>query len=230
MWYYMRNNNRIGPVSDEEMYALINNGTIIRQTPVWKEGMQDWAQAHSSELSASFSSIPPAPPSYSGLTTYQAAVASYEPQSFRKLWLWYTWLVALGFPLCFIVIGLIPLIAGGVICWIMLYRFWSVIQDGKARTSPGKAVGFCFIPFFNFYWVYVAFVGLAKDMNLYCDERSIAGPRVNDGLALTWFIFMFLGIIPYLGWIVAIANLVIGIILFKQFSDVAARILETKEK
>jgi len=26
---------------------------------------------------------------------------------------------------------------------VLLYKAWKVIQDGYARTSPGKAVGFC---------------------------------------------------------------------------------------
>ena len=48
--------------------------------------------------------------------------------------------------------------------FVLLYRFWTLIQDGKARTTPVKAVWFFFIPFFNFYWWYVAYVGLAEDI------------------------------------------------------------------
>ena len=69
---------------------------------------------------------------------------TYTPQSFRKLWLWFAWLVGAGIPLTFIGIGVFLLIAGGVIGLILLYRFWSLIQDGKARTSPAQAVGFLF--------------------------------------------------------------------------------------
>jgi len=230
MWYYARNNQRLGPVSDDELRALVANGTVVRQTPVWKEGMQDWAQAATTELAEHFSSVPPAPPSYTGLTTFSSTPSTYEPQSFRSLWRWFAWLVGAGLPLCIIIIGIVPLIAGGVISYVLLYRFWDIIQDGKARTSPGKAVGFCFIPFFNFYWFFVAIVGLAKDMNTYCDERSIAGPRVSDGLALAWFILFLCGIIPYVGIATGIAGIVIWIILYKQFADTAARISEIKKK
>ena len=41
----------------------------------------------------------------------------------------------------------------------------------------GKAVGFCFIPLFNLYWLYVAMVGRAADMSSYCNERNMQRPR-----------------------------------------------------
>lgn len=52
-----------------------------------------------------------------------------------------------------------------VFSWILLYRFWQIIQDDKPRTTPGKAVGYCFIPVFNCYWIYVAVYGLARHLN-----------------------------------------------------------------
>jgi hypothetical protein len=229
MWYYVRNSQRIGPVDESTVATLVQNGTIVRQTPVWREGMADWQQAAQTDLKTQFADVPPARPSYSGLTTYTATHESYTARSFRNLWLWFAWLVGAGFPLCPVIVGIVPFIAGSVIGFILLYRYWALIQDGKARTSPGKAVGFCFIPFFNFYWLYVAFVGLSKDLNLYCDERQTAGPRVSEGLALTWFILFFCTMIPYVGWIaVSIAFIVILIILMKQYTDVAMRLVESR--
>lgn len=125
-------------------------------------------------------------------------------------------------------IGIIPLIAGSVISFILLYRFWAVIQDGKVRTTPGKAVGFCFIPFFNIYWNYVAMVGLAEDMNRYCRERNIAAPVIGEGLAITWFVLYCCSCIPWLNLLTIIPCIVIWIILMKQFTDVTTRILEQK--
>jgi len=154
---------------------------------------------------------------------------TYTPQSFRKLWLWFAWLVGAGIPLTFIGIGVFLLIAGGVIGLILLYRFWSLIQDGQARTSPAQAVGFLFIPFFNVYWNYVAHVGLAKDMNTYCQDRNIPGAKVSEGLALTWFILLFCVVIPYVGALAFLALVVIQIILIKQFADVSTRIIEARE-
>jgi len=52
-----------------------------------------------------------------------------------------------------------------VLDFILLYNFWKTIQDGRASTTPGKAIGFLFIPFFNLYWVFRALYGLARDQN-----------------------------------------------------------------
>ena len=70
------------------------------------------------------------------------------------------------FPITILVI-LQSLLGNGstVLDFILLYYFWKMIQDGRASTTPGKAVGFLFIPFFNFYWVFRALYCLARDQN-----------------------------------------------------------------
>jgi hypothetical protein len=229
MWYYVRNNQRIGPVDENTLISLIQNGTIERQTLVWKEGMADWIRADACQFADKFSAIPPTPPGIS-LTSYVPSETNYTPESFHKLWLWYAWLICLGAVFSFILIGIPALIAAIVIGYILLYRFWSLIQDGKARTSPGVAVGFCFIPLFNLYWMYVAWVGLAKDMNLYCRERNINCVGVNEDLALAWFIVTLTSVIPYIGVLTAIAAIVIGIILLKQFVETSKAIIISKTK
>lgn len=224
MWYYVRNNQRIGPVDENTIISLIQNGTILRETLVWKQGMNDWQRADVSELAGKFSEVPPSPPGYR-LTTYVPSSAmNYDPESFHKLWLWFTWLMICGIVFLIILIGIPSLIAAVVINYILLYRFWTLIQDGKARTSPGVAVGFCFIPFFNFYWMYVAWVGLAKDTNLYLYENKIPAKPINENLAIAWFVVYLCTIIPYIGILIAIAALVIKIILLKQFTEAAKQI------
>ena len=69
---------------------------------------------------------------------------------------------------------------------LILYRGWSAVQDGSAQTTPGKAVGFCFIPFFNLYWNFVAHVGLMKEFNRLAEARGRPDQKVNEGLALTY--------------------------------------------
>jgi len=228
MWYYLRNGERVGPIDQSTMSALIASGNVFRNTPVWKEGMSDWQEAATTELASLFASVPPAGPSPYGPAAYAPVAGHYPPESFRTLWLWMAWLLGAGTPAIIICIGLFAVIAGVVITYVLLYRYWSVIQDGRVRTSPGKAVGFCFIPFFNIYWVYVAWVGLAKDINAYCRARSIYAPRVDEGLALTFYILLLVSAIPYLGLLIALVNLVILIILNKQLSDAAASIAAAK--
>ncbi len=42
-WYYEKDNAQNGPVSEEELLALYQQGTIQRHNLVWREGMPDWA-------------------------------------------------------------------------------------------------------------------------------------------------------------------------------------------
>ena len=248
MWYYMHNNQRIGPVDENIIHALIRNGTVDRETAVWKEGMQSWSLAGTTELQTHFGRVPPTPPPYHGPTVRYTSVPAYSPGSFKTLWLWFAWLAALGLPLSAVIIGLPLLMAATVISCILLYRFWHIIQGGAARTSPGKAVGLCFIPFFNVYWCYVAIVGLAEDVNGYCDQRNIEGPRVSERLALAWYMLSLLNTLfsllcqliigtrftsewlllfsltlaPYVGLLIAIV--VVWIVLYKQFVEIAMQI------
>lgn len=78
---------------------------------------------------------------------------------------------------------------------INLYRAWSCLQPGGlARTTPGKGIGFLFIPIFNLYWLFMAFNGLAKDWNqttsTYSDLQ--AAPKLSEGVFLTFCIGCFL--------------------------------------
>ena len=246
MWYYAENNNRFGPVDAAFMASLIQRGAVGRQTSVWREGMVNWQEAQHSELKDMFVGIPPTLTSYSGPAASSLQWNEYTSQSTKKLWVWFALLVGAGLALDvfsfmrmpvidvgglnrnIFVMGIISFIAAFVISYILLYRFWAVIQDGKARTNPSKAVGFCFIPLFNIYWNYVATVGLAEDINRYCREKNIAAPVVGEGLATTWFALYCCSYIPFLNFLTAIPCLVIFIILMKQLTDVAARILEQK--
>lgn len=249
MWYYTVNNNRLGPVDDAFMAILIQRGAVGRQTLVWREGMVNWQEAQHSELKDMFVGIPPTLILYSGFAAFLLLLNEYTSQSTKKLWVWFarlvgaglaldlfSWVhfmfmeVATGFNVIIFVMGIISIVAGYVISYILLYRFWAVIQDGRVRTNPSKAVGFCFIPLFNIYWHYVAIVGLAEDMNLYCREKNIAAPLVGEGLATTWFVLACCSCIPFLNFLTTIPCLVIFIILMKQLTDVAAKILEQKNQ
>lgn len=46
---------------------------------------------------------------------------------------------------------------------ILHFKCWATIPRGIARTTPGLAVGLLFVPFFNFYWCFVSYAGLAED-------------------------------------------------------------------
>jgi hypothetical protein len=91
---------------------------------------------------------------------------------------------------------ILSLIANGVLFYPLLYKFWQIVQDGFASTTPGMAIGFLFIPYFNYYWFYRAIYGLSKDFNRYIDahfsqltENSVR--RAHPTLALASILPMY---------------------------------------
>lgn len=80
-----------------------------------------------------------------------------------------------------------------IIFYIYVYRGWRCLQAGSPRTTPGQAIGFLFIPFFNIYWAFQAFNGFAQDWNRivsgYDDLRD--APRMNETVFLMFCIGLF---------------------------------------
>ena len=83
--------------------------------------------------------------------------------------------------------------------FVALYRCWAVLQGSTARTSPGKAVGYMFIPFYNIYWIFIAYRGLAEDANSFSETYGLKR-KISVGLS-TWSCISC--ILPYFNIIVA---------------------------
>jgi hypothetical protein len=99
--------------------------------------------------------------------------------------------VGLGLLLFFLALGIN--LFSAILFYIYLYRAWFCLQPGGAQTSPGKAVGFLFIPLFNIYWIFVAINGLPKDWNrVVSSYPNLAGaPKLNETAFLLVCIGMF---------------------------------------
>lgn len=41
-WYYVENNERVGPISEETLEELVRNGNLGEDSFVWKKGFDDW--------------------------------------------------------------------------------------------------------------------------------------------------------------------------------------------
>lgn len=113
-------------------------------------------------------------------------------------------------------LGAAALLYGGVVSLIFIYRMWQSIRDGHARTSPGKAVGFLFIPFFNLYWMFQVLWGFAKDYNRHVDRYALRVPKLPEGLFLAYSILHLTLWIPLLGFI---AYWVVSFILISKICD-----------
>ena len=62
IWHYAREGQSYGPVSADDLQALIRSGRVTRDTLVWRSGLGEWTAAGASELGALFRDQPPALP------------------------------------------------------------------------------------------------------------------------------------------------------------------------
>lgn len=127
--------------------------------------------------------------------------------------------------IAFFGLGGLVLLAGAITYLVLLYKLWTTVQDGRARTTPGYAVGFLFIPCFNIYWQFVSFWGLSKELNRVSREYNVGAPQVNEGIALAACILPFCGWVPFVGAFAGLALIICAIIAVKQMCDAAVVIV-----
>ncbi len=96
-------------------------------------------------------------------------------------------------------IGMLSLGAYFIFALVWLYKSWEMLpaharMSGNGQmVSPGQAVGFLFIPFYNLYWYFICSAGMSTAY-----DRVLQGygstKRAPRGLAITAAIFQ---VIPY---------------------------------
>lgn len=74
---------------------------------------------------------------------------------------------------------IVPMLISGIAMLSLLYKAWASIQDGYARTTPGRAVGFMLIPVFNLYWSFRVIYGFAEDYNRFLDRYQIKAKKLS---------------------------------------------------
>jgi len=249
MWYYQRDNRQNGPIELVEVKRLITEGQINHETMVWQEGMTDWKPAGQTELLGSLPEVasPPAAPPPIEEKSQQLNDIERLNNWFLIFWICLVAgiplsLVLIGFAgliasvafyftdilailINYVVIGLAGIIASVVFYCLILHKCWSLIPTDLAKTTPSKAVGFLFIPFFNLYWNFVAYYGLAQAINIETRRKKISDKKVNEGLCIAYCILICCTIIPYVGVLASIAAIVIWIISLKQIKDAAIALI-----
>jgi hypothetical protein len=87
---------------------------------------------------------------------------------------------------------------------VIVRRAWASIDGGSEGMSPGKAQGFLWIPFFNFYWVFPALVSLATQTNAKADAGQNPAGRITRGfglvIAILFSVTTLTAFIPALAW------------------------------
>lgn len=225
MWYYAFENQQVGPVDEKAIRELIEAKTIVASTLVWTKGMPTWQPLNTTAL-AGFLTPAVAAPAANPPQAYpvQSKTPEMETKELEDLFMWY-WICLIGTVFTF---GL-SAIASMVLSYIILYRSWNLIQDGHARTTPGKAVGFMFIPFFNFYWVFESILGLVRDTNAYVRRYQLSVAQQDESLATAYCVLTLLCLVPYLNILAALALFVIEIILMKNFKDTSVALIRARK-
>lgn len=183
MWYYTLNNQQVGPVEEAEIKKLVASGVITPATMLWTNGMANWAPIGQTPLATLVAGSAIAPPP----VAFAAPIVPDDPKvaEMKKLFMWF-WISLIG-----IIIG-IGAVSALVLFFIIIYKAWQLVQHEGVRGDADKMVSNCFIPGWNFYWVFPAMRGLAKELNAAMDKENIAAERINLDM-VTWMIICLFG-------------------------------------
>ena len=123
---------------------------------------------------------------------------SDDASRLNKWFLWF-WLGPLAsIPAAVIIHGgfsFIAIIVSLVCGCCILHKLWCLIPAHEAKTTPGKAIGFLFIPFFNLYWNFIAIYGLAQALNSQIRQRAIRNQGVGEGLSLIYCLLALINLL-----------------------------------
>ena len=92
----------------------------------------------------------------------------------------------------------LPFFVWGIMQMVFVYKMWNAINDGQTNPTPGKALGFLFIPFFSIYWIFVVWPGWTTRYNAYIQRHGIQAQQQGMGLIIA---AMLCGWIPLVGLI-----------------------------
>ena len=142
-------------------------------------------------------------------------------------WFMVYWItLAAGIPLLLIIIGLVGLVANVIYFFLILHKLWQIIPPDERETTPGKAVGYSFIPFFSFYWWYVSYLGLAMCLNAQCEKNKIVGHKVNERIAESACTLVLFSLIPYLNFLTIPVCTVFFILTLNQMKNAGIALIQ----
>ncbi len=124
----------------------------------------------------------------------------------------------------FIILGAIALLVATIYYWVLFYQVWRFVINESYRNSlepsietPGKVIGFLFIPFFNLYWGFRVFGKLPIDYNVLARAKS-SDKKMSMGLGIAIPILILFSFIPYVNFA---TSFVTFFILFPLFINQA---------
>ena len=85
--------------------------------------------------------------------------------------------------------------SGSIAAIVLLYRYWKFLPAEEAETTPAKAVGYLFIPIFNLYWSFVAYVKLSRTLDRLLERPKSSCTKVTE---IYWVLFLVSSAAAYL--------------------------------
>ena len=220
-YYYTDSDGRKqGPINDQSLRALVAQKEILPATPMETEGGYKGMAGQIPDLFPATSLVVQPASSQPVVIDPSSPVA----KQIKDLNFYFV-----TFRIC-LILSFVPLVGimGIVFLYVLLYHLWKLIPQDIARTSPGAAVGLCFVPLFNFYWIFVAYKGLGEDMNETLKRRGIQY-RVNEGLGKIFCIFTLCFALPLINILLAIPTLIMLTFFLKSVKNGAIALLEHAE-
>jgi hypothetical protein len=240
--YLWKNGEQWGPYAISQVQGMWNSGTITTDMLYWCEGMSQGRPV--AEIMSDIKNPMPEPPPIPAETDHGQATTSEPPPipgaaTFHPQINWIPALVlyciSVAVSIIIKVVGLggdedtsssialagLPLIVLAVVFMSILhYKCWSALPERFRFTSPGKAVGYIFIPFYNFYWAFVTWPKMAEGLMQWQKSAGVVPNPNVSGLAITYAIIFIcastIGLYPPVGLLINIADVVIFILFYKQ--------------
>jgi len=135
-----------------------------------------------------------------------------------------------GIGVFILIMGVVATIGAAIYLLIILYRLGSFIinqsnQLGLTASikTPGQAVGYLFIPFYNLYWIFQVYGKMALNINAVAKQRG-ATQLMPEGLGGLIPVLLVATIVPYIG---SLISLVVGFVLMPIFLSQAMRMCDS---
>ena len=217
-WWLSTGDTPEGPFPAEHVTEWLKTGQISPDTIACPEGKSDWKRlGEIGEFSHSARPGPPpsraaSPPPPTAAATVDQAVASAPADAHQTRFGILTAVIVLsacclaldllrigdiGDAPCVLNVLHLCVFSAAAVTWAFFhYHLWSVLPTQFAETTPGKAVGYMFIPFYNCYWVFRSYLAVNRGLNRLADAHRIAPPHANMNLATAAAVFFVIGF----GW------------------------------
>lgn len=199
-----------GPYPSEEIAAFVRDGRANANSLVWRNGENARPIASEPEFSRLFTQSAPNANSFVNSASVSPTVQKLNA---RYRYYWLCIVLAIVLPLAGVlfdfisalvadlstpiftagglILACVALIVASVSFFSFIYAFWKTLPADYAPTTPGRAVGFLFIPYFVFYWNFIVFYEGARAANRALTDftpKTLQRTQISEGLGLVYAI------------------------------------------